>query len=141
MAKYKVGYGKPPKKHQFKPGQSGNKKGRPPKSNNAVTILKDRLAAKIIVKEGGKQRQTTKLDALMMQTINTALQGNLKAASMIFDILDRKGLMDSVNMDSLLPENHLDILEEFVKQKSREEKARKKKAKKQALRKRRQQDD
>src|SRR6185312_13136795 len=26
-----VGFGRPPKQHQFKPGQSGNPKGRPPK--------------------------------------------------------------------------------------------------------------
>ena len=31
---YEVGYGKPPKKHQFKPGQSGNRQGRK-KSRNA----------------------------------------------------------------------------------------------------------
>ena len=28
---YEIGCGKPPKEHQFKPGQSGNLKGRPPK--------------------------------------------------------------------------------------------------------------
>ena len=28
-APYKVGYGKPPREHQFKPGQSGNPAGRP----------------------------------------------------------------------------------------------------------------
>ncbi len=26
-----VGFGRPPKQHQFKPGQSGNPRGRPPK--------------------------------------------------------------------------------------------------------------
>ena len=61
-----------------------------------------------------------------MQTINAALKGNLKATSMIFDLLDRKGLMDNVNMDSILPENHQEILDAFVKQKSKEKKDRKK---------------
>ena len=28
-ASYSVGYGKPPKQHQFQPGQCGNPKGRP----------------------------------------------------------------------------------------------------------------
>lgn len=126
MSKYKVGYGKPPKKYQFKPGQSGNKKGRPKKSNNAMTILNKRLAGNITVKEGERKVQISKLDALVMQTINVALKGNLKATSMIFDLLDRKGLMDNVNMDSILPENHQEILDAFVKQKSKEKRARKK---------------
>lgn len=126
MSKYKVGYGRPPKKYQFKPGQSGNKKGRPKKSNNAMTILNKRLASNITIKEGERKVQISKLDALVMQTINAALKGNLKATSMIFDLLDRKGLMDNINMDSILPENHQEILDAFVKQKSKEKKARKK---------------
>lgn len=36
---YEVGYGKPPKKHQFKPGYSGNKKGRPKGSLNVFTEI------------------------------------------------------------------------------------------------------
>lgn len=126
MSKYKVGYGRPPKKYQFKPGQSGNKKGRPKKSNNAMTILNKRLASNITIKEGERKVQISKLDALVMQTINAALKGNLKATSMIFDLLDRKGMMDNVNMDIILPENHQEILDAFVKQKSKEKKARKK---------------
>jgi hypothetical protein len=136
MAKYKVGYGKPPKQHQFKPGESGNKRGRPPNSNNALTILNKRLSSKITIKEGERKVQISKLDALVMQTINSGLKGNLKAASMIFDLLDRKGLMDNVDMASILPENHQDILKEFVKQKSKE-----KKAKKKTKRKKERQDD
>lgn len=126
MSKYKVGYGKPPKKYQFKPGQSGNKKGRPKKSNNAMTILNKRLASNITVKEGERKVQISKLDALVMQTINAGLKGNLKATSMIFDLLDKKGLMDNVNMDNILPENHQEILDAFVKKKAKERKARKK---------------
>lgn len=36
---YKVGPGKPPKHTRFKPGQSGNPKGRPKGSQNVKTVL------------------------------------------------------------------------------------------------------
>jgi len=34
LAGYETGYGKPPKAHQWKPGESGNPKGRPKGSRN-----------------------------------------------------------------------------------------------------------
>ena len=38
MSDHKVGYGKPPKAHQWRPGQSGNPKGRPKGSRNRPTL-------------------------------------------------------------------------------------------------------
>ena len=40
---YEVGYGKPPKDKQWKPGQSGNPSGKPAGTNNLVERLKKRL--------------------------------------------------------------------------------------------------
>lgn len=38
---YDVGYGKPPKEHQFKPGQSGNPTGRPKKQPSMASMIRD----------------------------------------------------------------------------------------------------
>ena len=51
---YEVGYGKPPKHTRFKPGQSGNPKGRKPGSKNVMTLLEQTLFDTVKVRENGK---------------------------------------------------------------------------------------
>ena len=49
---YEVGYSKPPKHSRFKPGQSGNPKGRAKGTPNLKTDLSQELAERIRVREG-----------------------------------------------------------------------------------------
>ncbi|MGY4185917.1 DUF5681 domain-containing protein [Bradyrhizobium sp. USDA 4459] len=51
-----VGYRRPPREHQFKPGQSGNKSGRPKGSKNEATIIDQLLNRKIEIRENGRGR-------------------------------------------------------------------------------------
>ena len=50
----KAGYCKPPKKHRFKKGKSGNPKGRPKNAKGLKTDLKEELASQMTVKIGRK---------------------------------------------------------------------------------------
>jgi hypothetical protein len=43
---YKVGYGRPPKATQFKPGKSGNPKGRPKGPKSVGAVLQDNPSSK-----------------------------------------------------------------------------------------------
>lgn len=76
-----VGYGKPPKKSQFKKGQSGNPKGRPKGVKSLRTVLRQELSTKVSLKEQGKTKRVTKLQALAKRLVTDALNGNQKAQS------------------------------------------------------------
>jgi hypothetical protein len=52
-----VGYGRPPRSTRFKPGQSGNPKGRPKGVQSLGAILDKALAARVSVQENGRRTQ------------------------------------------------------------------------------------
>jgi hypothetical protein len=78
-----VGYAKPPKHTRFKPGQSGNLKGRPKGTLNMATVLERTLRAKVVVNENGRRRTITKLEAAIQQLTNKAASGELKALQLL----------------------------------------------------------
>ena len=108
-----VGFGRPPREHRFKPGESGNPKGRPKGSNNESTILHELLHRKIDVRQGGRTRKITVLEAILMRFTEDSLKGNTKSAAFL---LNRYGAMVSGEPDG--PEISTDdreILEEFAR--------------------------
>lgn len=74
-----VGYGKPPKHTQFAKGLSGNPKGRPKGSQNLSTLLEKIGRQRISVTENGRTRQLTKFEATILQLLNKAVRGDIKA--------------------------------------------------------------
>jgi len=78
---YTVGYAKPPKSGQFKKGKSGNKKGRPKGARSLKTVLQAELAQKLPVKEDGKVRKISKMEALAKKLVANALSGDARALS------------------------------------------------------------
>ena len=84
---YEVGYGKPPKSGQFKPGQSGNKKGRPKGRKNFHTILEEVASKKVVIKENDKITKMDKRTAAATTAMNMAAKGNLKAFALVTPLL------------------------------------------------------
>ena len=76
---YEVGYGRPPKSGQFAKGQSGNPQGRPKGSKNIGTMFNQMARKVIIVKENGKTKTITQMEAVLCQMTNRALSGDLRA--------------------------------------------------------------
>lgn len=86
----RVGYKRPPRHSQFKPGKSGNPKGRPKRSTDTAEILRRVLTEKIAVTVGGKRISMTKLDAMVFANANRANRG------------DSSALLHILNLDSIV---------------------------------------
>jgi len=76
---YDVGFGKPPKHSQFKKGESGNRRGRPRGTLNLAKVLERTLREKVVVKEHGRRKVITKLEAAISQLVNKATSGDRHA--------------------------------------------------------------
>ena len=76
---YDVGYGKPPVHSRFKPGQSGNSKGRPKGVRNFKTDVQTTLKASVRVTRGGKPRNVSTQEAALLRLREKALGGDARA--------------------------------------------------------------
>src|SRR5262245_15238545 len=76
-----VGYGRPPVHTRFKPGKSGNPKGRPRGSRNLRTIIQDALMTKVVLRQGQGKRSISKLEGIVLRQVDDALKGDPKAIS------------------------------------------------------------
>lgn len=87
----KVGYGRPPKKHQWRVGQSGNPRGRPKGVQNEKTVLQALLRRKIPVQHNGKRGKISFLEAMYLRFADEALRGDTKAASFLLARAEANG--------------------------------------------------
>jgi Family of unknown function (DUF5681) len=81
---YTVGKGRPPLSTRWKPGQSGNPKGRPKGAKNMTTYFNEALNKKIEITERGKTRKVTVREGIALRITTLALKGDTKAISLIF---------------------------------------------------------
>src|SRR5258706_8730777 len=88
---YEVGYGKPPKKHRFKKGQSGNRAGRPRGKKSYVMYLREEYEAEVEVKENGETKKIPNLQALAKQTANESFK-NIRVREKALDRLEQDDL-------------------------------------------------
>ena len=84
---YEVGYGKPPRHTRFKPGQSGNPRGRPSGSKNLKTLLSEALNEPVTITENGRRRKITKREAIVRQVVNCSVTPDWRAVKIVFDLL------------------------------------------------------
>jgi Family of unknown function (DUF5681) len=91
---YQVGYCRPPLHSRFKPGQSGNPKGRPRQSRNLRTIVKQVLSEDMQIREGGRLRRMSAGEALVRTILARAFKGDPKALASLILLARLSGLTD-----------------------------------------------
>ena len=80
---YEVGYRKPPKHAQFKPGQSGNPKGRPKKTKDFERLLDAELSQTLRIVENGETRTLTKRELIIKTLVTNALKGDIRSLKLV----------------------------------------------------------
>ena len=79
QAEYEVGYRKPPRHAQFKPGHSGNPKGRPKNAKGLNTIVRETLGSKVAVRTATGTKHISKIEAVLQKTLEKAMKGDARA--------------------------------------------------------------
>ena len=84
---YKVGYGKPPREHQFQRGNAGNRKGRRRKqSKSEAETLREAFSQLIELQIGGTKRKVTAFEAMVLTLRSKALRGDLAAVKVLIGL-------------------------------------------------------
>src|SRR5450830_246028 len=110
-----VGYRRPPKATQFKPGESGSPKGRRKGSRPVGAVLQDIIQQKVSVTEGDKTRRIPALEVIIRRLTNDAMRSDPRAIKLLLSLVDRYG--DSpetkVTLGEILAEDET-ILAEYL---------------------------
>jgi hypothetical protein len=110
-----VGYRKPPKRTQFKPGRSGNPKGRAKGQRNLKANIESLMSKPVAIREDGKVRQVTRQEALFLSLYANAANGNAKAAT---DLLKMCASLGDGSPESVpaptLSQTDLKVIAQFV---------------------------
>ena len=82
-----VGYKSPPQHTQFKPGQSGNPKGRPKKSTSLTEVIGKEVGRRVQIVINGKRQKVSMLEAIVKQHLTKAAGGDPKSVAILFSLL------------------------------------------------------
>jgi hypothetical protein len=82
-----VGYRRPPVATRFRPGQSGNPRGRPKGARNLSSVVAAALGERVAVNENGRRMRITKLEAAVKQLVNRAASGEARATQLLIQLV------------------------------------------------------
>jgi len=101
-----VGYANPPRESMWKPGQSGNPKGRPKGTPNFKTDVQATLRALVQVTRDGKPQKLSTQQAVLFRLLEKGLSaGNIRALGELLQLARIYNNEDLAVSDSLVVED------------------------------------
>ena len=82
-----IGDRRPPLATRFRPGQSGNPRGRPKTASRLRALVAKELGEEVEATQNGQPLRITKLEATVKQIVNRAASGDQRAAQFVFSLL------------------------------------------------------
>jgi len=108
-------YRRPPKETQFKPGISGNPRGRPKATAKLESDLARVLNEHVKVHENGRVRKRTSLGVILKRLVLEAAKGNLKASAQLFKVLEKFGVRETAStLPPPVSDNDRAIIEDYL---------------------------
>ena len=115
---YPIGYRKPPRKSQFKPGTSGNPKGRKKGTLNLKTDLEQELSERIRIREGDQDKTVSKQRAMLKALMSKSLKGEARAVSILVMLIGKFFVEELSEVQTELASNDLKIIDDFLKRRT-----------------------
>lgn len=112
---YEVGYGRPPRTTRFKPGESGNPRGRPKEVKSINDVLQKRLHSKVRVQENGRPKQITLLEVIIGRLLKRAAEGDNRSITIVLNQMRLLKDFEEGRAETATPERDREVLEEFAR--------------------------
>jgi|SRR6185312_10198910 len=101
--------GNPPDDTKFKPGQSGNPRGRPKGSKNLSTLMMEAARDHVSANIGGKTQRISKIQATTMQLATKAASGDNAAIAKFLAWVDEIETRAAAARPAQFPLSELDL--------------------------------
>ena len=101
--------GNPPENTRFKPGESGNPKGRPKGSKNLSTLMMEAARDQVSATIGGKKQRISKIQATTMQLATKAAGGDNAAITKFLAWVDEIETRAAAARPAQFPLSELDL--------------------------------
>jgi hypothetical protein len=100
---------------RFKPGVSGNPKGRPKGSRPVGALLQQIIQQKIVVTENGKTRRLPVMEIMLRRLANDAMRGEPRSIKFLLSLLEHYGdsSQTTLQLSEMLAED-AEILAEYL---------------------------
>lgn len=83
---YDIGYKKPPLESRFRPGRSGNPKGRPRGAKGLKTMVRETLTQRVAVRTAVGDKRMSRMEAVLHKTVELAMKGNQRALLQLYSL-------------------------------------------------------